>query len=500
MADENRLEVAVIGAGFAGLAMAARLLERGEKRFAVFEAERRVGGTWLANTYPGCACDVESHLYSLSFEPNPDWSHRYARQPEILAYLEAMVKRRGITEYLRLGTTVEKLSWEGDGWRLETSGGAFTARHVVAATGPLRIPQWPNIPGLESFAGEVMHTARWRSEVPLDGTVAVIGTGASAIQVIPELARTASRLLVFQRTPPWVLPRGDAPYGERRRTLFRRIPCLRAFHRVVLDARNELLGTALYAAPALRWMAERRARAHLRRQVKDKSLRARLTPNYRIGCKRILLSDTYYPALAETHVELVDEPITGIVPGGVVAGGVERPADTLVFATGFDVTQFLFPLEVRGRDGRSLQEAWAGAPLAHLGITVPGFPNFYLLLGPNTGLGHTSVLLMAEAQIGYVLSLIEEVRSGRLERVEVEEDVARAYDQTIQRRLDRTVWNTGGCTSWYRGPDGRNATLWPGSTIEYRLRTRRPRAEDFKFSARQRSPATGHESSIKPHD
>jgi cation diffusion facilitator CzcD-associated flavoprotein CzcO len=487
--SDAEVEVAIIGAGFAGLGMGARLLERGTRAFVIFEADEGVGGTWRANTYPGCACDVPSQLYSFSFAPSAEWSHDYGRQPEILAYLERFTDARGLRPHLRLKTRVDRAIWDeaGGRWRLEASDGTTTtARYLVAGTGPLRIPKSPDLPGLDAFGGPVVHTARWDPELDARGRrVAVIGTGASAIQVIPELAKAAEHLTVYQRTPPWVIPRRDGPVPERKKRWLRSVPLLGWLMRAGLYLTHELLGTALFSQPRLGRLAERRARRHLEAQVPDPALREKLTPNYRIGCKRVLLSNDYYPALSQAHVEVVDRGVTAVRPGEIVAeDGTRRPADILVLATGFEVTQFMAPLEVHGRGGVRLADRWADGAEAHLGVTVPDFPNLFILLGPNTGLGHNSVVFMIEAQIHYVLRLLEKARRAGLERIAVRAETLRAFTAELERRLQKTVWNAGGCRSWYLDENGRNVFLWPGYTVEYWLRTRRPKLRDFEPAPR----------------
>ncbi|MEO1235082.1 MAG: NAD(P)/FAD-dependent oxidoreductase [Myxococcota bacterium] len=372
--EDERVDVAIVGAGFAGLGAALRLREAGF-RILVLEADEGLGGTWRANRYPGCACDIPSHLYSLSFEPKPDWSHLYGRQPEILAYLEEVAERRGVREHIRLATLVHEARWEEDTatWHLDTSAGSVRARHLVLGTGPLRIPRFPKLLGQENFQGPMMHTARFDPEVELSGQrVAVIGTGASAVQVVPALAERVRSLTVYQRSPPWILPRGDRALSPGERARFRRWPLLAKLRRTLLFWRQEMLGLAFFGWSKLGARARQRALANLAQGVPDADLREKLTPSYAPGCKRVLLSDDYYPTLAREDVELVAKGASSFTEDGVRdADGVERAADVVIFGTGFDLDTLLAPLEVYGTGGKSLSEAWAGAPRGHLGITVP---------------------------------------------------------------------------------------------------------------------------------
>lgn len=495
----TQVDVAIVGAGFAGLGAAIQLGEAGF-RVLVLEADAGLGGTWRANQYPGCACDIPSHLYSFSFEPKADWSHLYGRQPEILAYLEDVAERRGLKERIRFDTQVRSARWDESNteWILETAGDlaksteSIRATHLVLGTGPLRNPRIPHLPGQEHYQGPKMHTAQFDPDVPLEGKhVAIIGTGASAIQVVPSIADRVKSLTIYQRTPPWILPRGDRRRRDEEKTRFRRWPVLARLWRAMIFLRQEMLGLAFYGWSKLGARARARALANLQAAVPDPELRRALTPGYAPGCKRVLLSDDYYPALLKDHVELVARGASAFTKEGVVdAEGRERPADVVIYGTGFDLDALLAPLEVYGVGGQALSELWSEAPRAHLGITVPGFPNLFVLLGPNTGLGHNSVVLMAEAQIRYVRRCLEQLRDRGQRRIEVRRDVFEASDARIQRRLEKAVWSLGGCTSWYVNDQGRNVTLWPGSVVEYWLRTRRPRWADFQIGhAPQPAPA-----------
>lgn len=467
-------QVAIIGSGFGGLGTAMRLQQEGLRDFVILERANEVGGTWRDNSYPGCACDVQSHLYSFSFAPNPGWSRRYSPQPEILAYLRGCAERAGLLPHLRLGQEVQAATWDSaeQRWRIETSFGVLTATILVAATGPLSEPQWPAIAGLETFSGTVFHSARWDHSHDLRGRrVAVIGTGASAIQFIPEIQPQVGKLILYQRTPPWVLPRHDRAVPARVRRLLAAVPPAQRLLRAGIYGLRELLGLP-FMHP--RWMqfGQKAALHHLARQVADPELRARLRPDYTMGCTRVLLSDNYYPALTRPNVEVLTAAITKVCgPRIRTADGSEREVDTIICGTGFRVTDSPLARWVRGRDGRTLGEVWQGSPQAHLGTTVAGFPNLFLLLGPNTGLGHTSVVLMIEAQVEHLVAALRHMQRRGLCAIEPRPEVQAAFVREIDERMRGTVWNTG-CRSWYLDRTGRNSTLWPGSTARYLWRGR----------------------------
>ncbi|BCJ74027.1 4-hydroxyacetophenone monooxygenase [Catellatospora sp. IY07-71] len=467
--------IAIIGAGFGGIGAAIRLRGAGHRDFLVFDRGAEVGGTWRDNTYPGCACDVPSHLYSFSFARNPGWSRSFSPQPEIWAYLRRCADEHGVRPHLRLGHEVHGAAWDAESqvWRLDTSHGVYSADVLVAAGGPLTEPSIPDLPGLAGFRGETFHSARWRHDLDLRGRrIAVVGTGASAIQFVPRLAPQAARLTLFQRTPAWVLPRGDRRITTLERRLFRAAPVTHRLARTAAYWGRELQGTA-FLRPALMRVGQAVARRHLRRSVADPALREKLTPRYTMGCKRVLLSDDFYPALARDNVDVVTEPITRVTADGVVtADGRTHAVDTIVFGTGFHVTDLPMAHAIRGTDARTLAEHWAGGMYAYRGVAVSGFPNLFLLLGPNTGLGHNSVVFMIECQLGYLLGALRHLdRTGAA--IEPDPDTQRRYNEALDRRMAGTVWSTGGCRSWYLDEHGRNSTLWPGYTWTYWLRTRR---------------------------
>ncbi|NOK19184.1 NAD(P)/FAD-dependent oxidoreductase [Corallococcus carmarthensis] len=469
----RHVRVAIVGAGFAGLGMAIRLKQDGIDDFVVLERADDVGGVWRDNVYPGCACDVQSLLYSFSFAPNPGWSRAYSPAWEIQAYLRDCVRRFQLEPFLRFGHAVLSATWDlpARRWVLETSHGILTADVLVAAVGALSEPAIPHLPGFERFRGKVMHSARWDPGYALAGrNVGVVGTGASAVQIVPAIQPEVGRLVLFQRTPAWVLPRGDKPISRPRQALYRRVPGARWLLREVLRILRDSLSVG-FEHPWILRLAQRWALRHMLRVVKDPSLRARLTPRYTMGCKRILVSDDYLPALTRPNVEVVTQPIREVREDAVVTDdGAVHPVDTLIFGTGFQATDMPMAHHIRGRDGRTLAQVWAGSPRAFLGLTVSGFPNLFLLQGPNTGLGHTSVLLMMEAQLEHVLGALRYLDARGAAAVEPEKDVQDAFIQELDARLSRTVWNQGGCRSWYMDATGRNAALWPGTTSAFRHR------------------------------
>ncbi len=472
----RRVRVAIVGAGFSGLGMAIRLKQQGIDDFVVLERGEDVGGTWRDNTYPGAACDVPSHLYSFSFAPNPHWSRTYSPQREIRDYLRRTADRHGVGRHIRFGHEVSDASWDEatQQWRITTTQGQFAAQALVLGNGPLAEPSVPAIPGLDRFAGTLFHSARWDHGHDLTGQrVAVIGTGASAIQFVPHIQPCVGSLTLFQRTPPWIVPRLDRPISGRRRALFRAAPIAQRARRTAIYWQREIGALGLVYRPHMMKAAERIARAHLEAQVADPALRAKLTSRYTMGCKRILLSDDFYPALTQPNVEVVTDRIRAVGEQSVVTDdGVERPIDTIILATGFHVTDNPIYRCVHGRDGRALTDAWRDGPHAYLGATVAGFPNLFIMVGPNTGLGHTSMVFMIESQLAYILDCLRVMDRRGLGAVDVRPDVQDAYNDELQRRMRRTVWASG-CASWYLAANGRNTTLWPGFTWEYRLRTRR---------------------------
>jgi cation diffusion facilitator CzcD-associated flavoprotein CzcO len=482
---QNDVDIAIVGSGFSGLGMAIQLKQEGNEDFVVLERGDEVGGTWHYNTYPGCACDVPSHLYSFSFAPNPDWSQTYSPQPEIGAYLRRCADRFGIRPHIRLNTTVTFAEWDEDAgrWTIETDAGPLTARVLVAGMGPLAEPKIPDIPGLETFKGAKFHSAQWDHDHDLKGErVASIGTGASAIQLVPKIQPDVEQLHVFQRTPPWVFPHSNRPIKDWERRLYRAFPALQKLVRGAVYTMREAAVLGFVKRPRLMKVAERIALRHMRAQISDPELLEKVTPDYTIGCKRILPSNRWYRALGKPNVELVTDGIAEVREHSIVtADGTEREVDTIIYSTGFHVADMPVGQKVRGRGGRTLDEHWKGSPRAHLGCTVPGFPNLFLLLGPNTGLGHNSMVYMIESQIAYVLDALRTMKREQALAVEVRGEVAAGYNEAIDQELSTTVWNTG-CSSWYLDDTGRNATLWPDWTWRFRQRTARFDAANYELT------------------
>jgi cation diffusion facilitator CzcD-associated flavoprotein CzcO len=475
--------IAIVGAGFSGLAAAIRLRHAGFDDVTILERGDEVGGVWRDNTYPGCACDVQSHLYSLSFAPNPSWSRNFSPQPEILAYLKRLTDEHQLRPRIRFGRDVTGLRWDHGthNWHIEaraSSGSteSIDADVVVGAHGALSEPAMPAIEGLDAFPGKVMHSARWDGAHDLRGErVAVVGTGASAIQIVPAIQQHVKQLVVFQRTPPWIFPRGDHAIEERTRRLFSRSPVAHRAFRGFLAATRELL-LAGFLDPRAEKLMRRLALRHLARRVRDPELRRMLTPDYGVGCKRILLSDNYLPALTKENVRVVPHGVRAVRGRTIIdSAGGEHDVDTIVLATGFRVTDPPLARLVVGRGGETLASVWRGSPQAHVGTTVHGFPSLFLLQGPNTGLGHSSVLEMIEAQVEHVVAAVAHASSlgasSGVFAIEPTRDAQARWVGEVDRKMRSTVWSTGGCASWYIDATGRNSTIWPGSIRAYRRRS-----------------------------
>ncbi|MGY1619824.1 flavin-containing monooxygenase [Geodermatophilus sp. SYSU D00691] len=468
----REVKIAIIGSGFAGLGMAIQLQQRGETDLVVLERADDVGGTWRDNHYPGAACDVQSNLYSFSFAPNPDWPRSYSGQPEIQAYLQDVADRYGVRRHVVFGADVTAARWDDDSrrWLVSTTAGEFRARVLISAAGALADPTYPDIPGLETFEGDLMHSARWDDAVELEGrAVGVIGTGASAIQIVPAIQPAVGSIAVYQRTAPWIVPRTDRPVKRSARWLYRHVPLFQKAVRALLYAVRELLVVGMAKQRRFLEPVEKVARAHLARQVRDPKLRAALTPGYTIGCKRILISNDYYPAVAAPNAELVTAGIAEVRPRSVVTtDGVERPTDVLVLATGFHVTDLPIAEKISGREGRTLAKVWADGIITNRSTTVAGFPNLFLLVGPNVGVGHTSMVYMIESQVAYVDAALRTMDDEALEVLETTPEAMAAYRDLIAGRSQGTVWLAGGCASWYLDEHGHNSTLWPDFTFRFR--------------------------------
>jgi cation diffusion facilitator CzcD-associated flavoprotein CzcO len=477
-------ETGIVGAGFGGIIAALELQRTGHRSFVIFERAREVGGVWRENTYPGCACDVRSHLYSIETQPNPDWTESYASQPEILQYLKDVVRRNLLEAHIRFGANVSEARFsEGDAcWEIhEGNGSICRVKMLILATGPHSRPRMPSFPGQSTFSGDMFHSAAWDASVKLAGKrVAVVGSGASAVQIIPNIAAEVSRLDVFQRSAPWVLPRGSRKIGPFSQWLFRRVPALQTFAREVIYWAMEFVGLAFMGNDRIGNWFSGIARRKLAREVKDPVVRAKLKPDYKFGCKRVLVSDDFYPAFNRPNVALVTEKIARIEPEGIrTADGKLHEADAIVFATGFVVADTDDYLRVVGTEGRVLADEWDREGCeAYLGINVAGYPNMALLLGPNSGLSHSSALHVMESQMRYVVQYLEALSKEGTAWLDVKPEVQSLYNVKVQSRLVGTVW-AAGCTSWYLNRNGSNAAIYPGLTWQYRRATAQFNAGDY---------------------
>ncbi|MGU3291157.1 flavin-containing monooxygenase [Williamsia sp. M5A3_1d] len=483
--------VAIIGTGFAGLGMAATLRRAGHDDFVLFEAADDVGGCWRENTYPGAACDVPSHLYSFSFAPSARWSRRFAPQPEILDYLRSVADSFELRPHIRFRSRVAAATFDDTtaSWTVRLDDGTETVHDVVVfACGQLSNPAIPAIEGAESFRGSLFHSARWDHEADLTGKrVAVIGTGASAIQFVPRLAEQVGHLTLLQRSAPFVIPKADYAYPRWVRTLFGRVPALQRLSRWLTWATLEPRSIGFTKFPALLKIVGLRSRLHMRRQITDPATRAAVTPDHPIGCKRILISNDYLASLDRPNVTVTTTPIDRITPDGVrLTDGTAVEADTIVYGTGFHATDFLRGITVTGAQGVDLHREWDDGAQAHLGVSVHGFANMFLLYGPNTNLGHTSIILMLEAQMKYVVQAVERLDSGRARALQVKADVERRSNIALQTALSKTVWEQG-CTSWYRTASGRNTNNWPASTAHYIRVMRSLDSSEFEWTPTDRS-------------
>ena len=468
--------VIVIGAGIAGVGLGVRLLQAGIDDFAVLERNESVGGTWFEHTYPGCGCDIPTHLYSYSFARNPSWTRLFPRQDEILDYVRKIADEYGVTPHIRFATEMQHSEWDESAgvWRVRTDDGELTCDVLVSAIGATAEPDEPDIPGLESFAGHRFHSARWDHDHNLaNERVAVIGTGPAAAQFVPEIQPRVSRLTVFQRTPPWVIPHFDRPVGRIEREFYKRVPVAQDLQRNAFFALYEATGIGFRGRTELIAPIEALGRAHLRRQVGDRELRAKLTPHYRFGCKRPILSNTYYPALTRDNVDVVTDAIAEVTRDAIVtAAGTTHPVDTIITAIGYRYNRSLLAHRIAGADGRTLGETWDRSPRAYLGSAVPGFPNMFILLGPNS-IGINSVIFSLEAQIKYVMSALATMTRRGVSRIEVRADAFDEFVEEVDRRSEGSVWTDGGCKAYYVDDNGRNFGIYPGFASQFRRRTRR---------------------------
>lgn len=480
-------ETIIVGAGFAGICMAIKLREAGHQDLLIMERNDAIGGTWYDNSYPGAACDVESHLYSFSFFPNPKWSRQFGPQQEILGYMDHCINAYDLRDHIRLRSEVVSASFEESTglWHIAVSGGQeYTSRFFVSCSGGLSDPAYPGIRGIDAFGGKIFHSARWDHSYDYSGKrVAVIGTGASAIQIIPAIADRVKKLEVFQRTPAWVIPKPDKAISSFRKAMYERLGFMRALYRWRLYWQHELMAIGFVVTPTLLRLFGKVAARHISRSVKDPVLRKKLMPSYVIGCKRILLSNDYYPALQKPNVSVMTEAISEINSGGVLtADGKQYDVDLIVLATGFQAAENVTRFAVKGLNGRDLNEAWQSGAEAYLGTNVSGFPNMFLVVGPNTGLGHSSMILMIEAQVGYIVQAIQQATQRSARYLDVKKQVQQDYNQKLQDELARSVWQSGGCHSWYQNKDGKNVTLWPGFTFTFMKRTKHFEPDKYEWA------------------
>jgi len=479
-------EFIIIGSGFGGIGMAIQLQKAGHQDIKILEKAASLGGCWRDNTYPGAACDVPSHLYSYSFEQNFPWSRRFAPQKEILAYQQQVAAKYKVDALCQFNTEVTSAEFDQDRgyWMLTTnSQDTYECKFLIAATGQLSVPSQPQLEGLEDFSGLVFHSARWPNNLDLSGKkVAVVGTGASAIQFVPEVAKTAQALTLFQRSAPYVLPKPDRRYSKLEKKVLTRLPVLRSLERLFLYSTYEtrVLGFGSLHKHTMKFFEQRFTR-FLRQQIKDKTLREKLTPNYPMGCKRILMSNNYYPALAQPHVHVETQGIDTVTAQGIrTKDGVEHAADVIIFGTGFKAADFLSPIHVTGRNGETLDQAWQAGAEAYKGVSVAGFPNLFILYGPNTNLGHNSIIYMLESQFEYVLRCVSAANKRKARFIDVKATSMRKFNDAIQAQIEGTVWQAG-CTSWYQNESGKNTNNWPTFTFRYRALTHNVNPEDYHF-------------------
>jgi cation diffusion facilitator CzcD-associated flavoprotein CzcO len=478
-------DLLIIGAGFGGLGMGHYAKQAGLD-FVIVEKAATAGGTWRDNTYPGAACDVESHLYSLSFAPKHDWTRKFAEQPEIRAYLDELVPRLGLERHVRFGCEVvaAELDETARVWRVTLeSGEVLSARMIVAALGQLNRPHVPELPGLASFGGPAFHSARWDHNCALDGKrVAVIGTGASAIQFVPPIVPRVKALDLYQRSPPWIVPKPDRVFGRAEQWAFEHLPLWARAYRASIYWKNETRAFPLTTARPLMAILDRQARRFLASAPLDDDKRRKSLPDYAIGCKRILISNDWYPAIGQSHVDLITDHISAVEPGAIITSdGRHHATDVIIFGTGFHTTEFLAPIRIVGRSGRVLADVWRDGAEAYKGISVSGFPNLFLLYGPNTNLAHNSILFMLESQLAYISDAMRLLARKPGALMDVRPEVQAAFNADVQRRLADSVWATG-CSSWYLTASGKNTNNWPDYTVRYRWLTRRVTASDYDIS------------------
>jgi len=486
--DKRSYRIIIVGSGFGGLCAAIKLKAAGEHDFVILERASDVGGTWRDNDYPGCACDVQSVLYSLSFEQNPDWSRRFPSQPELYAYLQNVARKYELLPHVRFGHSMEHAAFDEGAkvWRIDTNEGAFTAPIFISAVGGLAEPATPALPGIASFEGKQFHSAQWDHTFDLSGKrVAVIGTGASAIQIVPAIAPLCGQVDVYQRTAPWVAPRKDKTIRPWMKAL-RRTP-LKWFFRGLVYGIGEMRSIGMTRFPGILRLLQQLLILHIKREIEDPELRAKVIPDYTMGCKRILISDDWYPTLLRPNVAVITEGIAEIQPHGILSqDNIYREADAIVFATGFYATDNPVATKIQGRGGQRLSEAWSEGEEAYLGTLIHGYPNLFFITGPNTGIGHTSLVFMIESQVHFILACLGIMTKENVATLEVSAEAQRRFNTQLQQRMGHTVWASG-CKSWYQNKSGKITTLWPGFTFNFRRKLRSVRRKDLELR-----PASEH--------
>ncbi len=493
---DKLLDVAIIGAGFSAICLAIQLRQSRIENFALFEKTDSVGGTWHDNTYPGAACDVPSHLYSFSFEMRHNWPKRFSGQPEILEYLNECATKYLVRRHIFFNTEIVEARFEEEQgvWQIQTSTGkTYFAKVLVSGMGQLNMPNTPAIPGLDHFQGEHFHSARWNHQLDLKGKkVAIVGTGASAIQFVPEVAKQAGELTVFQRSANWIVPKPDREYSAREIWVYEHFPLLQKLYRTLIYFQMEVSHPILHQGNRLGKLAERFARWNIRRQVTDPDVAAALTPDYPVGCRRVLISNDYYPTFNLPHVSLVADNIEQIQENKIITdNNTEYEADVIIFGTGFKSTEFLTPVEFYGKSAHKLNDHWQSGAEAYLGMTVSDFPNFFMMYGPNTNLGHNSIIFMFECQVRYIVQAVKKLLSEHLVSMEVRQEIMNAYNREIQQDLTETVW-AANCHSWYKNDSGKITNNWPHTTLDYWMRTRQPNWTEYilkSASAKHTTPA-----------
>ena len=483
----EKSDIVVIGTGFAGVCMGIKLLENGFNDFVILERSNDVGGTWRDNTYPGAACDVPSHLYCFSFEPNPNWSRMYSGHKEIYDYTWHCVRKYGLEKHIIFEKSILGGDYDAANseWTINmTDGTSMKCNKWINGMGPLNRPVFPNLEGFNDFKGDYFHSSEWRHDVDLKGKkVAVIGTGASAVQITPNIADEVSELHVFQRTASWIIPKRDRDMMGWEKWLFRKVPFVQKLYRWFIYWQNEVRTPIFVHYPQLTKYTGLLGSSYLKRVIKDPELRQKLTPHYSMGCKRILPSNHFYQTLNKEHVLLHADGIERITENGILdKNGNETKVDCIIYATGFEAADFPKWFKVSGDKGQQLMDVWKEGPEAYLGAVVSGFPNMFMLIGPNTGLGHTSMTIMIEACVNYVVECLKTIRKREAKSMDLKPEVQTAFNEDLQKRLAKTVWMTGGCQSWYISKTGKNTSLWPMSTLTYMSRTKRVNEGDFSFS------------------